>query len=102
MKTFESIVKGQNIPTPGVPESFKVLIRELQSLGLNVQVLDKDDNEVHLKEVSEEAVSNVPTVDMEDIGVSVFDGEDTLFDDELGQEPEEGEDEDADDLGELE
>ncbi|MBQ3051902.1 MAG: DNA-directed RNA polymerase subunit beta, partial [Clostridia bacterium] len=102
VKTFESIVKGQNIPTPGVPESFKVLIRELQSLGLNVQVLDKDDNEVRLKEVSEEAVSNVPTVDMEDIGVSVFDGEDTLFDDELGQEPEEGETEDADDLGELE
>ena len=102
VKTFESIVKGQNIPTPGVPESFKVLIRELQSLGLNVQVLDKDDNEVRLKEVSEEAVSNVPTVDMEDIGVSVFDGEDTLFDDELGQEPEEGETEGADDLGELE
>ena len=89
VKTFEAIVKGQNIPTPGVPESFKVLIRELQSLGLNVQVLDKNDQEVRLKEVSEEAVSNVPTVDMEDIGVSVFDAQDTLYDDELGGDAEE-------------
>ena len=42
VKTYESIVKGQNIPKPGVPESFKVLIKELQSLGLDVKVLDKD------------------------------------------------------------
>ncbi len=90
VKTFEAIVKGQNIPTPGVPESFKVLIRELQSLGLNVQVLDDQDNEVHLKEVSEETVGNVPTVDMEDIGVSVFDEVDPLFDDELGASEKEG------------
>ena len=42
VKTYEAIVKGQNIPKPGIPESFKVLIKELQSLGLDVKVLDKD------------------------------------------------------------
>ena len=50
VKTYESIVKGQNIPAPGVPESFKVLIKELQSLGLNVKVLDKDGEEIDLKQ----------------------------------------------------
>ena len=50
MKTYESIVKGQNIPEPGIPESFKVLIKELQSLGLDVKVLDKDEQEIDLKQ----------------------------------------------------
>ena len=50
VKTYESIVKGQNIPKPGVPESFKVLIKELQSLGLDVKVLDEDENEIDLKQ----------------------------------------------------
>ena len=50
VKTYESIVKGQNIPKPGVPESFKVLIKELQSLGLDVKVLDRDENEIDLKQ----------------------------------------------------
>ena len=50
VRTYESIVKGQNIPKPGVPESFKVLIKELQSLGLDVKVLDKDDEEIDLKQ----------------------------------------------------
>ncbi|MCI9272447.1 MAG: DNA-directed RNA polymerase subunit beta [Clostridiales bacterium] len=50
VKTYESIVKGQNIPKPGIPESFKVLIKELQSLGLDVKVLDKDDEEIDLKQ----------------------------------------------------
>ncbi len=49
-KTYEAIVKGHNIPTPGVPESFKVLIKELQSLALDVQVLDSDGNEIDLKQ----------------------------------------------------
>ena len=53
VKAYESIVKGQNIPKPGVPESFKVLIKELQSLGLDVKVLDEDRNEVELMETSE-------------------------------------------------
>ncbi len=69
VKTYEAIVKGQNVPTPGVPESFKVLIKELQSLALDVKVLDGDDNEIDLRQtfddneigiqVDEEAFTNV-------------------------------------------
>ena len=50
VKTFEAIVKGENVPTPGVPESFKVLVKELQSLALDVRVLDVDGNEIDLKQ----------------------------------------------------
>ena len=50
VKTYEAIIKGQNIPKPGIPESFKVLIKELQSLGLDVKVLDEYQNEVDLKQ----------------------------------------------------
>ena len=50
VKTYEAIVKGHNIPQPGVPESFKVLVKELQSLCLDVRVLDKDGNEIELKD----------------------------------------------------
>ena len=50
VKTYESIVKGETIPKPGVPEAFKVLIKELQSLGLDVKVLDENDEEIILKE----------------------------------------------------
>ena len=54
VKTYESIVKGENVPKPGVPESFKVLIKELQSLALDVKVLDSNGDEVIIKEYSEE------------------------------------------------
>ena len=50
VKTYEAIVKGQSVPKSGVPESFKVLIKELQALGLDVKVLDKDENEIDLKQ----------------------------------------------------
>ena len=50
VKTYEAIIKGENIPEPGIPESFKVLLKELQSLGLDVKVYDEDRNEVELKE----------------------------------------------------
>ena len=50
VKTYEAIVKGQNIPTPGIPESFKVLIKELQALGLDVKVLDENNEEIDLKQ----------------------------------------------------
>ena len=50
VKTYEAIVKGHNIPEPGVPESFKVLLKELQSLCLDVRILDKDGNEIELKD----------------------------------------------------
>ena len=54
VKTYEAIVKGNNIPNPGVPESFKVLVKELQSLCLNVRVLDKDGSEIELKDDDED------------------------------------------------
>ncbi len=53
VKTYEAIIKGDNIPEPGIPESFKVLLKELQSLGLDVRVLDEERNEVELMETSE-------------------------------------------------
>ena len=54
VRTYEAIVKGNNIPQPGVPESFKVLIKELQSLCLDIRVLDKDGNEIELKDDDED------------------------------------------------
>ncbi len=54
VKTYEAIVKGHNVPQSGTPESFKVLIKELQSLGLDVKVLDKDNNEIDLKQTFED------------------------------------------------
>ena len=54
VKTYEAIVKGNNIPEPGVPESFKVLIKELQSLCLDVRILDKDGNKIELKDEDED------------------------------------------------
>ena len=101
VKTYESIVKGYNIPKPGVPESFKVLIKELQSLGLDVRVLDKDNNEIDLRQNfddeggivtftegsdmsevndAEDAVGFSETD--EDMELSSFDDESASFDDE--------------------
>ena len=54
VKTYEAIVKGENIPEPGVPESFKVLIKELQALCLDVRVLNEDNQEVQLKELTDD------------------------------------------------
>ncbi|MCW2277824.1 DNA-directed RNA polymerase subunit beta [Heliophilum fasciatum] len=54
VKTYEAIVKGENIPEPGVPESFKVLIKELQSLCLDVKILSEDEREIEIKEVEED------------------------------------------------
>lgn len=54
VKTYEAIVKGENVPEPGVPESFKVLIKELQSLALDVRVLSEDDEEIEIKEVDDD------------------------------------------------
>ena len=53
VKTYEAIVKGENIPKPGIPESFKVLIKEMQALGLDVKVLSENDEEIEIKESSE-------------------------------------------------
>ncbi|MBQ9341557.1 MAG: DNA-directed RNA polymerase subunit beta [Lachnospiraceae bacterium] len=62
VKTYEAIIKGDNIPEPGIPESFKVLLKELQSLGLDVNVLDEDGNEVELLESSEYGNTNLNAI----------------------------------------
>ncbi|WP_314348379.1 DNA-directed RNA polymerase subunit beta [Mammaliicoccus vitulinus] len=54
VKTYEAIVKGENIPKPGVPESFRVLMKELQSLGLDVKVMDEHDNEIEMRDLEDE------------------------------------------------
>lgn len=88
VKTFEAIVKGQNIPTPGVPESFRVLVKELQSLALDIRVLDEDGNEIELSQLGEGDEDNGPVyVTEDDIGSTVAgDGEtdDMLVEDENG------------------
>ena len=54
VKTYEAIIKGENIPAPGVPESFKVLIKELQALCLDIKVLDRDRNVIEIPELDPE------------------------------------------------
>ncbi len=111
VKTYEAIVKGQNIPKPGVPESFKVLIKELQALALDVKVLDKDDQEIDLKQDfnDEDDVGFTPSDDSLDepsvASEDSLDGytvEDPDEDDSLFEESEESDlfsdDEDEDNL----
>ena len=92
VKTYESIVKGQNVPKPGIPESFRVLIKELQSLGLDIKVLDKNNEEIDLRQSFD---------DDDDIGLTpsdpVFD-EETVADGELDGYSVENEDGEADDF----
>ena len=82
VKTYEAIVKGENIPEPGIPESFKVLIKEMQSLALDVKVLSSDNEEIQLRETLED--------EMEGLGISI-----------PKQEEEKQEFSGQDDLGEL-
>ncbi len=94
VKAYEAIVKGQNIPTPGVPESFKVLVKELQSLALDIRVLDKDGNEVVLKEYDDDL--ETPTyVSDEDLGETVE--TDDLFDSYIETDPDDEDQEDDSD-----
>ncbi len=60
VKTYEAIVKGHNVPSPGVPESFKVLVKELQSLCLDIRVLDEDGNEIELRDEEDDDTGYVP------------------------------------------
>ena len=85
VKAYEAIVKGQNIPTPGVPASFKVLAKELQSLALDVRVLDKNDNEIPLKDYSDDDDGpDERKFSEEELGKSVLEnGDDVMYDDEL-------------------
>ena len=71
VKTYEAIVKGENIPEPGIPESFKVLIKELQSLALDVKILSEDQAEIELKESVEDELT-----DLELVGEDLSSGDD--------------------------
>ncbi|MBQ2766992.1 MAG: DNA-directed RNA polymerase subunit beta [Clostridia bacterium] len=71
VKAYEAIVKGQNIPTPGVPESFKVLVKELQSLALDIRVLDKNGEEISLSSLCDDELEPPNYVSEDDIGESV-------------------------------
>ncbi|MGB9977447.1 DNA-directed RNA polymerase subunit beta [Thermovenabulum sp.] len=64
VKTYEAIVKGENVPEPGIPESFKVLIKELQSLCLDVKILSEDEKEIILKDIDEEDEEVEETLDI--------------------------------------
>ena len=101
VKTYEAIVKGENVPKPGVPESFKVLIKELQSLALDVKVLDGFDNEIELKEIDDdddtstlriniaddddiiEALEAEPAEDIEDVIEEEEDGFEDVSEEEM-------------------
>ena len=89
VKTYESIVKGLNVPKAGVPESFKVLIKELQSLALDVKVLDADNNEIDLKQTYDEDMGLVPASSDETLEMETVVEDGSL--DNFGLEDENGE-----------
>ena len=78
VKTYEAIVKGENIPEPGVPESFKVLIKELQSLGLDVRLYSEDNQELELKENIEDGIEYDPEKERKLLSEEEVVGEDDL------------------------
>ncbi len=88
VKTYEAIVKGENVPEPGVPESFKVLIKELQSLGLDVKVLSEDDQEIEIKEVEEDINETAKDLGLDLHEESVPPGGDDYDSDEVEDEEE--------------
>ncbi|WP_072771060.1 DNA-directed RNA polymerase subunit beta [Desulfitobacterium chlororespirans] len=92
VKTYEAIVKGENIPEPGVPESFKVLIKELQSLGLDVRVLSEDDEEIEIREIDEDVTETAKELGIdlhEDLPAPVIHEAGEGEDDEYFEEDEE-------------
>ena len=84
VRTYEAIVKGRNIPTPGVPAAFKVLVKELQSLGLDVVVRDKDDQPINLRDYTEDDDREDDRMSESELGVNVLDTDDVMYDDEEG------------------
>lgn len=94
VKTYEAIVKGENIPEPGVPESFKVLIKELQSLGLDVKVLSEEKEEIDIKETVDD--------DIEELGVNIEGREkDEIAEEQVEEKEFEDEELDSFDLDEI-
>ena len=102
VRTYEAIVKGHNVPQPGIPESFKVLVKELQSLCLDVHVLDSEGNEVELKSEDEDDYPGLREEVMyqpEDSEIEL--GGYTIEDAEIEEETDEGSDEYFDDSDEA-
>jgi DNA-directed RNA polymerase subunit beta len=96
VKTYEAIVKGENVPEPGVPESFKDLIKELQSLGLDVKILSEDDEEIEIREAEEDIAETAKELGL-DIQVDDEKGGTTTSDDyQEGSEEASEDDEDID------
>ena len=95
VKTYEAIVKGENVPEPGVPEGFKVLIKELQSLGLDVRLLSPDNQELELKENIDDGIDY--NIDDKKAGESVLDENDLHdgYEEEAVADDEEQEDDEA-------
>ena len=101
VKTYEAIVKGNNVPQSGIPESFKVLVKELQSLGLDVRVYDKDENEIDLKQNFDDELGFTSSDDKAFTQVNDAEGaEGYALEDEEGNliEDENDEDESFDDI----
>ena len=99
-KTYEAIVKGQNIPTPGIPESFKVLVKELQALCLDVRVLDEEGEDIDISGLYDDDTPAFATI--EDVERSADEADADLAadedeDEELGEEQEDEVDELFDD-----
>ncbi|MDD2215181.1 MAG: DNA-directed RNA polymerase subunit beta [Eubacteriales bacterium] len=95
VKTYEAIVKGENIPEPGIPESFKVLIKEMQSLGLDVRVLSETNEEIEIKEGTDlEEISGIESL----IEIEAVTDEEELFEEDAGFSEEETEEEEDLDL----
>jgi len=86
VKTYESIVKGENIPEPGVPESFKVLIKELQSLALDIKILSEDNQEIEIRDRDEDVVETAKELGLEIEGEK---NEDEILKDKYIETPEE-------------
>ena len=111
VKTYEAIVKGQNIPTPGVPESFKVLIKELQALALDIRVLDENRNEIEIRELEDEDEDMADTLpvgreslaedEFDQEGPALPDGEDIDLDDDISLDDDFGDFEVDDTLDDL-
>ena len=96
VKTYEAIVKGNNVPQSGIPESFKVLVKELQSLGLDVRVYDKDENEIDLKQNFDDELGFTSSDDKAFTQVNDMEGADGYaLEDEEGNPIEDDEDEES-------
>jgi DNA-directed RNA polymerase subunit beta len=101
VKTYEAIVRGENVPEPGIPESFKVLIKELQSLGLDVKLYTKENEELEIKENIDEGIDYVPDnkklLDEDEVAVDEEIDDNYIEDDEADYDDDE-EDEDSDEF----